>query len=58
MLFSQKKERNCAICKEVDGSTGCHIEWNKSEREKTYSIILLIYGMRDTVQKNLFAKQK
>ena len=38
MLFSHKKERNCAICKDVVGSIGCHIEWNKSEREKTHIV--------------------
>ena len=27
-----KKERNNAICSNMDGPTDCHIEWNKSDR--------------------------
>ena len=34
ILLSHKKERNCAICRDVDGPRVCHTEWSKSEREK------------------------
>ena len=34
ILFSHRKEQNCAICREVDGPRICHTEWSKSGREK------------------------
>ena len=34
ILLSHKKERNWAICRDVDGYTDCHTDWSKSEREK------------------------
>ena len=34
ILFSHKKEWNCAICRDVDWSRDCHTEWSKSEREQ------------------------
>ena len=34
ILFSHKKERHSAICRDVDGPRACHTEWSKSEREK------------------------
>ena len=34
MLLSHKKERNCVICRDVDGSRGCYTERSKSETEK------------------------
>ena len=34
LLLSHKKEQNWVICWDVDGSTDCHTEWRKSEREK------------------------
>ena len=34
ILLSHKKERNCVICRDVDGPRDCHTEWSKSEREK------------------------
>ena len=39
ILLSHKKERNCVICRDVDGSRDCHTEWSKSEREKQISYI-------------------
>ena len=39
ILLSHKKEQNCAICRGMNGPTGCHTEWNKSEREKQISYI-------------------
>ena len=39
ILLSHKKERNCVICWDVDGSRDCHREWSKSEREKQISHI-------------------
>ena len=32
--YSQPKEWNWVICRDVDGPKDCHTEWNKSEREK------------------------
>ena len=32
MLLSQKKERNNAICSNMDGPRDCPTEWSKSER--------------------------
>ena len=37
MLLSQKKERNSAICRDVDRTRDCHTERSKSEREKQMS---------------------
>ena len=34
ILLSHKKEKNCAICRDVDGPRVCHTQWSKSEREK------------------------
>ena len=34
LLLSHKKERNSAICRDVDGPGNCYTEWSKSEREK------------------------
>ena len=34
ILLSHKKERNCAICRDVDGPRDCHTEGSKSERKK------------------------
>ena len=39
ILLSHKKERNWVTCWHVDGSTDCHTEWRKSEREKQISYI-------------------
>ena len=39
ILLKCKKEWNCAICRDMDGSTDCHIKWSKSEREKQISYI-------------------
>ena len=38
-----KKEQNNAICSNMDGPTDCHIEWNKSDRERQipYDIALM-----------------
>ena len=34
IVLCHRKERNWVICRDVDGSTDCHTEWSKSEREK------------------------
>ena len=34
-----KKERNCVICRDTDGSRNCHTECSKSEREKQTSYV-------------------
>ena len=41
ILLSHKKERNSAICRDVDGPRDWGTEWSKSEREKQllYNII-------------------
>ena len=39
ILLNHKKEWNRVICRDVDGSRDCHIEWSKSEREKQISYI-------------------
>ena len=43
ILLSHKKEKNCAICRDVDGPRVCHTQWSKSEREKQilYNIIYM-----------------
>ena len=40
ILFSHKKEWNCAICRDVDGPSICHTEWSKSKRENKYHLFL------------------
>ena len=37
ILFSQKKEWNSVICRDIDRPRDCHTKWNKSEREKQVS---------------------
>ena len=39
ILLSHKKEKNCAICRDVDGPRVCHTQWSKSERDKQISYI-------------------
>ena len=34
ILLGHKKEQNCAICRDMDGSRECHTERSKSEKEK------------------------
>ena len=34
ILLSREKERNGAICRDMDGPRNGHMEWKKSEREK------------------------
>ena len=34
LLLSHKKEWDCVIYRDVDRPRDCHIEWNKSEKEK------------------------
>ena len=41
MLLSNKKELNCAIFRDMDGSRDCHTEWSKSEREISYISIFV-----------------
>ena len=45
ILLSNKKEQNCAICRDVDGPRDCHTEWSKSEGEKQISYLTHIYGI-------------
>ena len=37
ILLSHKKERNNAICSDMDGPKDCHTEWRKSDRERQIS---------------------
>ena len=34
ILLSHKKERNNAICSNMDGPRDYHIEWSKSDKDK------------------------
>ena len=45
ILPSHKKEKNNAICSNMDGPRDCHTEWSKSDREKQISdnIALCVY---------------
>lgn len=45
ILLSHRKEKNSAICRDVDRSRDCHTEWSKKERKKNKYIILLICGI-------------
>ena len=56
ILLSRKKNRNWAICSEVDVPRVCHTEWSKSEREKQilYDITYmwnLKYGTNEPIYK-------
>ena len=42
ILFSQRKEQNNAICRDMDEPRDCHTEWSKSEK---YKLILFICGI-------------
>ena len=44
MLLSHKKEKMCAICRDMNGPRDCHTEGSKSEREKYY-ILMHICGI-------------
>ena len=39
ILLNHKKEWHCVICRDVDVSTDCHTEWNRTKREKQISYI-------------------
>ena len=59
ILLSHKKERNNAICSDMDGPRDCHTEWSKSERERQISCdITNMWNPKRMVQMNLFTKQK
>ena len=36
-LFKHKKEKNNAICSNMDGSRNCLSEWSKSDRKRQIS---------------------
>ena len=57
-LFSHKKERNCAISRDVDRPRDCHTEWSKSERERQIYDITYMWNLKKLIQMNLFTKQK
>ena len=38
ILLSYKEERNCAICRDVDGSRDCHSEWSRFKGAKQMCI--------------------
>ena len=51
-----KKERNNAICSNMDGTRDSHTEWNKSERERQipyYTTYMwnLKYGTSEPIHK-------
>ena len=45
ILLGDEKERNCAICNNVDGTGGYYAKRNKSVREDRHHMILLICGI-------------
>ena len=58
ILLSHKKEWNNAICSNMDGPRGCHIDWSKSDRERQIYDIVYMWNLEKIVQMNLFTKQK
>ena len=44
ILLSHEKERNCVICRDMDGSRDCHTQWSKSERENQIRILMHTCG--------------
>ena len=69
ILFNHRKEQNCAICKDVDGSRDHHTEWSKSEKqmhinaymcnlEKWYRLSLLQSRNRDRDTENRYMNTK
>ena len=72
ILFSQKKEWNSVICRDIDRPRDCHTKWNKSEREKQVSYHITYMwnlekwyrwtcvqsGNRDTDRENTFVDSK
>ena len=38
MLFSNKKEQNSAICRDVDRPRDYHMEWSKKEKQVASNI--------------------
>ena len=44
ILLSHKKEWNNAIYSNIDGP--CHIEWNKSDREREISCIIYVWNLK------------
>ena len=44
VLLSSKKEWGNAICSSMDGPRDYHIKWSKSERDKYYTIPLIIWA--------------
>ena len=42
--LSHKKERNSAICSNMDRPRDCHIEWSKSDKERQMSYDIIYMG--------------
>ena len=40
ILLSHEKERNAAICNNMDGSWGHYAKWNKSDRERQILFVI------------------
>ena len=55
-LLSHEKERNCAICRDVDMET--HMGEVSQKEKNKYCILMHIVESRKMVETNLFAKQK
>ena len=59
ILFSHKKERNNAICNNMDEPRDYHTKWIKSDGEKQTSYdVTHIWNLKKTYNMNLFAEQK
>ena len=59
-LFAKRKERNDAICIDMDGPRDDHTQWSQSDRERSYHMISLMCGIKflKMIQMNLSIKQK
>ena len=60
LLLDHKKERNCAICRDLDGPEDCHTELRMSQRENkiSYNIAYMWNQKNKRLQTNFSTKQK
>ena len=57
ILLIHKKERNNAICSNMDESRDYHTKWSKSDRERQLYITCM-WNLKKLIQMNLFTEQK
>ena len=54
-----KKERNNAICSNMDGPRDYHTKWSKSDRERQIPYdITYMWNLKKMIQMNLYTKHK